>query len=220
MIIIIGIYSITNTINGKKYIGHSTNIKQRWNYHKTYLKNNEHDNQHLQDDYNKFGASAFEYELVEECEESKLDEREVYWISVYDSKNNGYNMTIGGKGLLNPTDDVKEKISNGLKGERNGMYNVHLCGELNGNYGKHHSESAKAKMSEKAKLRTSEKSGRHRPVQASTGEIFYVMLDAIKWANLKDGSSIGKCCKGVAKTAGCHPVTKEKLSWKYRDDLK
>lgn len=220
MVSIIGIYSITNTINNKRYIGHTTNIKRRWNYHRCYLKNNSHDNQHLQDDYNKYGLSAFKFEVLEECLKTQLDDKETYWISVYDSKNNGYNMTIGGKGLQNPTDDVKQKISIKLKGEHNGMYGVRLLGKLNGNYGKHHSESSKKKMSEKAKLRTGKDSGRHRPVQASTGEIFYTMLDVIKWAKLKDGSSISKCCKGIVKTAGYHPVTNEKLSWKYRDDLK
>ena len=49
---------------------------------------------------------------------------------------------------------------------------------------------------------------------------FYTMKEAVKWAGLKDGSSIGKACRGITKTAGKHPQTKEPLSWKYRDDLK
>ena len=103
---------------------------------------------------------------------------------------------------------------------KNGMYNVHLTGELNGMYGKTHSERSKQLMSEKAKQRVGEKSSRRRPVQASTGEIFYTMIEAAKWAGCLDSSSIGKACKGITKTAGRHPVTKEKLSWQYRDDLK
>ena len=30
-----------------------------------------------------------------------------------------------------------------------------------------------------------------------------------------DNSSIGKVCKGVSKSAGVHPITKEKLTWTY-----
>ena len=30
-----GIYKITNKINQKSYIGKSTNIEERWHYHKT-----------------------------------------------------------------------------------------------------------------------------------------------------------------------------------------
>ena len=125
-----------------------------------------------------------------------------------------------GDGILNQNEDVRKKISEGLKGEKNGMYGIHLIGELNGMYGKQHTEETKKILSEKAKLRVGEKSNRKRPVQASTGEIFYTMKEAVKWAGLKDGSSIGKACRGITKTAGKHPQTKEPLSWKYRDDLK
>jgi len=220
VITIIGIYSITNTINNKKYIGHTTDIKRRWQYHQGYLKRQKHDNAHLQEDYNKYGADSFKYEVIEECEEDQLEEKEIYWIAFYDAKNNGYNMTDGGGGLVNPTDDVKAKISKNLSGERNGMYGVRMLGKDNPNYGRKHTPEEKAKMSEKAKLRVGMKSLVRRPVQASTGEIFYLMKDAMVWAGLKDISSIGKCCKGVAKTAGRHPVTNEPLTWKYRDDLK
>ena len=98
------------------------------------------------------------------------------------------------------------------------MYGVHLTGEKNGMYGKKHTEETKKKMSEKAKIRTGKDTNRARKVQASTGEIFDTMIEAAKWAGCKDGSSIGKACKGVAKTAGKHPVTRERLAWKYIDN--
>lgn len=100
------------------------------------------------------------------------------------------------------------------------MYGVSLTANLNGMYGKKHTENAKKLMSEKAKVRTGEKSSRHRPVQASSGEIFYTMKDAIEWAGLKSISSIDKACRGKTKTAGKHPITHKRLTWKYRDDLK
>lgn len=129
-------------------------------------------------------------------------------------------MSDGGDGILNPTDDIRRKISEGLKGAQNGMYGVSLIGSLNGMYGKKHTEETRQILSEKAKQRVKEKSNRSRPVQASTGEIFYTMMDAAEWAGVKDSSSIGKACNGICKTAGKHPVTGEKLIWKYRDDLK
>lgn len=219
MIKIIGIYSITNTINNKRYIGYSIDIERRWKTHKRDLKNNKHENDHLQRAYNLYG-DIFNYEVIEECSIDEIKEREKYWIAFYNSKIDGYNETDGGDGLINPSEDIRKKISENLKGEKNGMYNVHLTGELNGMYGKKHSERSKQLMSEKAKQRVGEKSSRRRPVQASTGEIFYTMIEAAKWAGCLDGSSIGKACKGITKTAGRHPVTKEKLSWQYRNDLK
>ena len=139
----------------------------------------------------------------------------MYWIKYYDSKKNGYNMSDGGDGILNPTKDVREKISKKLRGKNSGMYGVPLPIEKRGMLGKHHTAEARRIMSEKSKLRTGKNAGRARKVQASTGETFDVMLDAIKWAGLKDGSSIGRACRGVAKTAGRHPITNEKLQWKY-----
>lgn len=47
---------------------------------------------------NKYGINSFSIEQIEECESERLDEREKYWISRFDSYSNGYNMTIGGEG--------------------------------------------------------------------------------------------------------------------------
>lgn len=47
---------------------------------------------------NKYGVSHFYPEAIEECDDSSLDSREVFWIQYYDSYKNGYNATIGGDG--------------------------------------------------------------------------------------------------------------------------
>ena len=54
----------------------------------------------------KYGVEHFKHEVVEECDDTLLDEREKYWISYFDSYNNGYNQTLGGQGV--PTNDYKE----------------------------------------------------------------------------------------------------------------
>jgi len=46
----------------------------------------------------KYGLDNFQYEVLEECKEQLLDEREQYYIQLYDSyittnHNNGYNLT-------------------------------------------------------------------------------------------------------------------------------
>lgn len=97
--IISGIYMITNKINNKKYIGQSSNIYQRWTHHKSDLNNNRHHNCHLQSSWNKYGKDNFDFTILEECEENKLDIREQYWIQKYDSYNTGYNLDLGGLGI-------------------------------------------------------------------------------------------------------------------------
>lgn len=93
-----GIYSITNKLNGKRYIGQTYNFKYRWMRHRSYLKHNTEHNAHLQSAWNKYGAENFKFEIIERCKLKQLDEREIYWINYYDSKNTGYNFADGGLG--------------------------------------------------------------------------------------------------------------------------
>ena len=94
-----GIYKITNTINQKCYIGQSINIHSRWSDEKERAFNvnaNEY-NKTLSKAIRKYGIEAFSFEIIEECEPFELDEKEVYYISLYDSYYNGYNETLGGQ---------------------------------------------------------------------------------------------------------------------------
>jgi hypothetical protein len=45
----------------------------------------------LQNAFNKHGEQNFVFEILEECEDKKLEEREVFWVHFYDSLKNGYN---------------------------------------------------------------------------------------------------------------------------------
>ena len=94
-----GIYCIENLKNGKKYIGQSYNIDYRWNEHKRRLITQRHTNKHLQASFNKYGIENFKFYVIEYCKEDKLNEREIYWISYYNTYlGDGYNYTLGGEG--------------------------------------------------------------------------------------------------------------------------
>lgn len=96
----IGIYKIENKVNGKVYIGQSVNIEKRWNAHRCELLRNAHYNEHLQRSWNKYGEDKFDFILIEECEETELNDKEIYWIDYYRSceEQFGYNSQIGGAG--------------------------------------------------------------------------------------------------------------------------
>lgn len=92
------IYKITNLINGKNYIGQTKKtIQERFKRH--IIASNEKRNKNilLYNAIKKYGIDKFIIELIEECKFDNLDEREIYWIKYYDTYNNGYNLTIGGK---------------------------------------------------------------------------------------------------------------------------
>lgn len=97
-----GIYKITNTLNGNLYIGLSKNLTQRMSEHKSrYLdKNRQSYESPLYRAFRKHGIENFLFEVIERCEEEKLVEREIFWISFYNSylDKKHYNLTPGGEG--------------------------------------------------------------------------------------------------------------------------
>lgn len=95
---IMGIYKIQNLINQKCYIGQSIDIKNRWYEEKRTAfditaKNYEYP---ISRAFRKYGLENFSFEILEECSQEKLNEREKYWIRYYDSFFHGYNQTLGG----------------------------------------------------------------------------------------------------------------------------
>lgn len=91
---IFGIYQILNTITGKSYIGSSVNIYGRWKNHKNELKRNKHGNSKLQRAWNKYGSEVWEWKILRECGEFKLDWLEAFWMDSLNSVQNGYNLNI------------------------------------------------------------------------------------------------------------------------------
>lgn len=118
----IGIYKITNIVNGKCYIGQSININNRFDKHLTLLRNGKHNNKHMQSAFDKYGINNFKFEVIEECEENVLNEREIWWIAELKSNDRefGYNETSGGDGIKNyhHTEETKVKISKASKGQK------------------------------------------------------------------------------------------------------
>ena len=63
-----GIYSITNIANGKIYVGSSLFLSKRIMQHKSDLKQKRHKNSRLQNAWNKYGADAFAFNVIEHVE--------------------------------------------------------------------------------------------------------------------------------------------------------
>ena len=92
------IYKITNTINGKSYIGQTIqNVKERFYQHCATKCSKAVSNMAIHRAIKKYGKSNFTVEVIEEIDSANLNDRERYWIKCYNSYNNGYNSTKGGQ---------------------------------------------------------------------------------------------------------------------------
>lgn len=92
------IYLIFNDVNNKVYVGQTIqSLNKRFNGHCCYSKTDRSVNMYIKRAIHKYGRNKFHIKLIEECPIERLNEREKYWISYYDSYNKGYNLTLGGQ---------------------------------------------------------------------------------------------------------------------------
>lgn len=116
------IYVLVNGVNGKMYVGQTYSLKQRLIAHKC---DSRHKKTPLYSAIRKYGAQSFGCQVLEfiktESEEilyNMLNEREQYWIALFDSTSNrrGYNQTSGGRSGGRPTiDTIKKMVQNRRK---------------------------------------------------------------------------------------------------------
>jgi uncharacterized protein YoxC len=93
-----GIYKITNQLDDMCYIGQSVDIATRWKDHaKCGLGIDTPQNNKLYQAMIKDGLWNFSFEILEECPREQLNEKEKYYIQLYQSKEYGYNTTAGNK---------------------------------------------------------------------------------------------------------------------------
>lgn len=128
----IGIYKITSP-SGKIYIGQSRNIEKRFKtYNLLWCK----PQRFLYNSFLKHGVKNHKFEIIEVCSVELLDEREIYYVNLYDTfnSNHGLNLKEGGGSNAKLSENTKLKLR-----------------EIN--LGRKHTDNTKLKMSEHWKIR-------------------------------------------------------------------
>lgn len=199
------IYKITNNINGKIYIGKTTRtIRERWKEH---LEQTNYKKSKFYNALNKYGIDNFTIEEIEECDDSILNEKEIYWINFYNSYENGYNSTGGGDGRKIFSSTQIEQI---IKLYQSGYCIRDICTILNSSI-----ETVSFYVKQKLKLTDEEiknngykirgKKQNKPVVQLSLNGIEINTFSSMTEAQEKTGiwkNHIGDVCNGKRQTAG------------------
>lgn len=228
------IYKITNKINGKIYIGQTTNDFDR-RYSNNITKRTK--NKHLKSSIEKYGLENFDICKVYDVAFSKeeLDIKECMYIELYNCTNRekGYNIRGGGS-RGKTSEETKQKLSELNKGENNPNYGKHRSDETKkkisgANKGRHHTDETKEKMSKNH----ADVNGKNNPMYGNgykikgknngraktvicitTGMVFDTALEGARYYGFKESTSVRNCCKGRYKSAGKLP-NGAPLVWRY-----
>ena len=93
-----GIYKITNIQTKECYIGQAVSIKDRWVDHvKCGLGIDTPAGNKLYKSMQEYGIWNFAFEVLEECPREQLNEKEKYYIDLYNSYDYGFNSNRGNK---------------------------------------------------------------------------------------------------------------------------
>ena len=88
-----GVYKLTNIQNNMVYVGQAVNISDRWKQHiKCAIGAENAPNNKLYPAMREAGPENFTFELLEECPQEELNEREQYWQEFYKAKEFGYSV--------------------------------------------------------------------------------------------------------------------------------
>ena len=212
-----GIYMWTSP-SGKSYIGQTTNLYKRKSNFLSF--GTKYAGSKIDNARRKYSDIQYwTYTILEYCDIDDLDEREEYYISLYDTMRKGYNCESGGHENKIMSDEAKQKMSKTKKamycGENHPMWGRHLteeqkrkmskarkgkcCGEKNPMWGKHRDDETRIKISkahDKRKISVS---------QYTIEGVFIASYESIHEAQRLtniDRATISRCCKGIQKTAG------------------
>ena len=112
---IFSIYTFTNCITGKKYVGYTNNFYNRLKRHKSCVKKGTKNK--LYDAIRSYGWENFTFEIIYQSKEQEHTQKvmESYFIEQYNTFKNGYNMTLGGDGVVGIIPWSKNKKCDVLK---------------------------------------------------------------------------------------------------------
>lgn len=227
-----GVYTITCTVNDRRYVGSSADVRRRWRFHRSMLNNRKHPIALLQADWDEHGDAAFEFRVVAKVRDPQIRlAAEQATLDAYEASTAGYNVASGviastGTRL---TDEHKLAVSMANKGvpksaehraklseaqraswaarERTPELSEHMATMARSRKGQPMSEEHKRKISEAQKGRpfTPEHLANVRAAKANGGKP--LKLTAEKVREIKARLATGASCAALAREYGVKPAS-------------
>ena len=119
----LNVYKVMNTLNGKIYIGITIySLSHRKGQHYQDLKKKNSTSKFARA-LKKYPREVFTWEVIwEASSEEEMIEKEIYFIQLYDTLKNGYNIRSGGEGGGKHSEETRHNHSLRMSGENHPMY--------------------------------------------------------------------------------------------------
>lgn len=160
-----GIYTITNNMNGHRYVGSAVDLKDRFRCHRQHLNKETHGNTYLQRAWNKYGENAFKFEILECWEPELLISMEQWWMNMLCPE---YNIApVAGNSLgVKHSKKTRANMSIAHMGHRNNLGYKHTA-ETRANMSAAHMGN-KPSNETRAKMSVAQKSRKRPPCSKET----------------------------------------------------
>ena len=219
------IYKITNTVNGKIYVGQTVRTLEERKWQHINTAKHCHKN-HLYNAMRKYGIENFKFEKI--CDVDNIEDLNIlerYYIAKYNCIKDGYNMVDGGNNNVMFLDDVKRKHSERMRSKETRSKISRSMKQ----YRKENpfTEEHKRKLSEKAKGNHNFGTGDTRSIgcycvlENGTHFNFHSYRDAWKWwSNVENPFNTKTECvyqRKIKQSIECGYFTygKNKIKYKY-----
>ena len=205
---ILYIYRIINLLNNKQYIGKHSSNEINNEYYGSGIA--------IKRAIKKYGKNNFKKEIVCICKtEDELNKSEIFNIKKYETFKNGYNMTMGGEGMLGYKQSKESIIKGSIS--RKKYYKEHpeaikkisdfrktMTGSKNSFYGKKLSKEhiEKMKIARILAITGINNPSARKLLCIETNKEFNTAKDAAIYCGLKSSTTILKSAKGQRKSAG------------------